>query len=200
MTPVTSSRCQPSKYSYSKQIMMVKKSNVIFSCLDLLSYSWIDLKSQISAPLVYQFTTPTDLGEPYFHWFDESPPTDDESVTCVMMKRDTVFSGYIAKPCSDRFNYICEFEGKFNNQVCLRIIVFDILFSNNCHWPENIDSNTNCWRDNGGLQHCYYELPATYAGKSPIEARTACPAGSHLVTITSEDEAVFLFALKCKYD
>ena len=82
------------------------------NCLDSISYAWIDLKSVISAPLVYQFTTTTDVAEPYIDWYNENPPTDDESVTCVLVRRDAVLSGYRPKRCTDRVDYICEYEGK----------------------------------------------------------------------------------------
>ena len=60
----------------------------------------------------------------------------------------------------------------------------------------DVNNNENCRMDNGTL-HCYFEL-STYVKLSPKQARTACPAGSHLATITSREEIAFLFSLKCK--
>ena len=57
-------------------------------------------------------------------------------------------------------------------------------------------SSDNCRMD-GNLKHCYAELPSDDK-MSGIKARSACPHGSHLATITSEEEIEFLYKLICK--
>ena len=57
-------------------------------------------------------------------------------------------------------------------------------------------SSDNC-RTDGNLKHCYAELPPDDK-MSVIKARSSCPHGTHLATITSEEEIEFLYKLMCK--
>ena len=63
------------------------------------------------------------------------------------------------------------------------------------NFVDDFISDSNC-RIDGEIRHCYTELPLHYT--SAVLARSACPAGSHLVTITSKEELEFVFALKSK--
>ena len=52
-----------------------------------------------------------------------------------------------------------------------------------------VTSAQQCWISNG-TQHCYFELP--FDGKTPLQARSACPVGSHLATVVSQEEDDFI--------
>ena len=60
------------------------------------------------------------------------------------------------------------------------------------------DELMNSCRMDGNNTHCYFELGTTYF--SPIEAWSMCPNGTHLTTITSQEELDFVFSLKCKFN
>ena len=48
----------------------------------------------------------------------------------------------------------------------------------------------------GDVTHCYFEMDNTFF--SPVEAPYICPGGTHVTTITSQEELEFVFLLKCK--
>ena len=57
-------------------------------------------------------------------------------------------------------------------------------------------SNENCRMD-ANVLHCYAELPRDNK-MTAIKAQSACPYGTHLATITSQEEISLLYELKCK--
>ena len=65
----------------------------------------------------------------------------------------------------------------------------------NAIFVDEFVSDSTC-RTVGDVRHCYTELPPHYT--SAVLARTACPAESHLVTITSRQELQFVFPIKSK--
>ena len=64
------------------------------------------------------------------------------------------------------------------------------------YFTDLIVSRENCRMDRNVL-HCYAELPRDNT-MSPLKAQSVCPYGSHLVTITSQEEISLLYELKCE--
>ena len=63
------------------------------------------------------------------------------------------------------------------------------------YFADDFVSDSTC-RTVGDVRHCYTELPRTPS--TAVLARTACPVGSHLVTITSRQELQYVFSIKSK--
>ena len=164
--------------------MYIGVLHLALSCSESITEVYVDGNSE-GNPGDYQFYNDDDSA--YIEWLPGEPNGANEY--CINMHTNPRM-GINNIPCSYKYQALCEYESKL---AVRRHREYTVDSIQNLFLAAFLTSSGSCRLDIGDLdttQHCYFAPP-----QITVEAglmQTLCPVGSHLATISSQEEDEFV--------